>query len=261
MIRIMTTFRLLRRTSRASRFADVTVEVAASNRPEIEVTTMVVGSYRREAELGARWALRGHPAATKVTVIDVVIAETDTNVGDVYEATVHAVWQALGVEHDVPYVGFSDPAMVTSWLTSVFDRRLDAVTEARYWHQGQREPDTLSPLHAWLHLERAVPVGLHGRGDELLLSTENPYRSYEMDEHPETKVGPPRPLDVLSGSVGARLIDGAVILGHDGDDVCAGLVLRCDNGDLIIGTLGDERFLAINSVWAPAARAEYPMSS
>ncbi len=140
----MTTFRLLRQTNRSSRFAQVTVEVAASSRPEVEVTATAADEHRREAELGARWALRGLPTAAKVTVTDVVITEIDTSVGDVYEATAHAVWQALRVEHRAPYVGFSDPEMVASWLTSMSGRRLDAVTEARHWHEGRRASDAES---------------------------------------------------------------------------------------------------------------------
>src|SRR6266508_6754455 len=144
-IRSMTTFRLLRQTNRSSRFAQVTVEVAASSRPEVEVTATAADEHRREAELGARWALRGLPTAAKVTVTDAVITEIDTSVGDVYEATAHAVWQALRVEHRAPYVGFSDPEMVASCLTSMSVRRLDAVTEARHWHEGRRASDAESP--------------------------------------------------------------------------------------------------------------------
>jgi len=47
--------------------------------------------------------------------------------------------------------------------------------------------------------------------------------------------------------------DGAVITGPDGDLTCAGLVLRFDVGDLVIGTLGDEWFLAVGPM--PAAVA------
>ncbi len=160
--------------------------------------------------------------------------------GDVYEATARAVWQALRVEYPVPYVGFSDPGMVASWLGSMVGRRLKAVTEARYWCEGRREPDAESLLHAWLYFENAIPVGLHGRGDQLLLTKKNPYRSYDMDEYAETRVGPVRRPDVLSRFIGALLTDGAVIVGHDVDEVCAGLVLRFENGDLVIGTLGDD---------------------
>lgn len=254
-ISAMATFRLLEQTNRASRFAEVTVEVSPSSTPEVEVTPAVVNGYRREAELGARWALRRLPTALKVTVTSVMTTEVGTSTGDVYEATAHAVWQALGVRHDRPYVGFSDPEVVASWLREMLGRRLDAVTEARHWFEGRREPDAESLLHAWLHFEHAVPVGLHGRGEELLLSKENPYQSYDMDEHGETRVGPPQQPDILSGFVGARLSDGAVILGHDGDTVSAGLVLRFDNRDLNIGFVGDEWVLGVGPMPAPVLAA------
>ena len=252
MINIMTTFRLLRQTNRSSRFAEVTVEVAASSRTDVEVTAVAADDHRREAELGARWALHGLPPAAKVVVTDVLVTEVDTGPGDVYEATARAVWQALRVEHSAPYVGFNNPAMVVSWLSSMCGRRLDAATEARHWYEGRRGPDAESLLHAWLSFEHAAPVGLHVRGDRFLLAKEDPYRSYDMGEHGATRVGPARDPDVLSGFIGARLTDGTVIVGHDGDSVSAGLVLRFDNGDLVVGALGDEWVLAAGSV-PPAA--------
>jgi hypothetical protein len=256
-MRIMTTFRLLRQTSRSCRFAQVTVDVDPLGAPGIDVAATVAAEFRREAELGARWALRGVSTAAKVAVTAVVTTHIDTSTGDVYEATARAVWQTLNVQHKVPYVGFSDPGMVASWLTEMIGRRLDAVTEARHWQQNQREPDAASLLHAWLFFDHAMPVCLHGREDELLLAKEDPYRSYDMDEHGETRVGPALPPDVLSRFVGARLTDGAVIVGHDDDTVCAALDLRFDNGSLVIGTLSDEWILtadvepaAITSHWA-----------
>ncbi|MFE9207409.1 hypothetical protein [Micromonospora sp. NPDC007230] len=182
-IRIMTTFRLLRQTNRSSRFAEVTVEVKPSKRPDVEVTATATAEHRREADLGARWALRGLSEAAKVTVTDVVITQIDTSTGDVYEATAHAVWQALRIEHRAPYVGFSDPEMVASWLNDMAGRRLDAVTEARHWYDGRREPDAESLLHAWLYFEYTMPVGLHGVGDQLMPAKEDPYRSYDMDDY------------------------------------------------------------------------------
>ncbi|MFV2085731.1 hypothetical protein [Micromonospora sp. LOL_021] len=251
----MTTFRLRRQTSRSSRFAEVTVEVSPSSTPEVEVTTTVGVSaeHRREADLGTRWALRHNSPAVRVTVTDVVTTEVDTGTGDVYEATAHAVWQALGVEHSAPYVGFSDPLIVTSWLNDIAGRRLDAVAEARYWYEGRCEPDAASLLHAWLHFERAVPVGLHGRGDEFLLARKDPYLSYEMGDDGEVRVGPALPPDVLSRFVEAILTDGAVVTGSNGELTCTGLVLRLDAGDLAIGTLGDEWILAVGPM--PAAVA------
>ncbi len=251
----MTTYRLLRQTNRSARFAQVTVEAAALSQPFVEVTATAADEHCREAELGAWWALRGLSVAARVTVTDVVITEVDTSVGDVYEATARAVWQALGVEHDAPYAAFSDPEMVATWLTSMIGRRLDAVTEARHWYEDRREPDAESLLHAWLLFEHAVPVGLHGRGDQLLLAKEDPYRSYDMAGHGQTVVGPAIPPDVLSRFIGARLTDGAVIVGHDGEAVCAVLVLRFEDGNLVIGTLGDEWVLAVGSV--PPAAAHY----
>jgi hypothetical protein len=248
----MTTFRLAQQTSRSSRFAQVTVTVTASNRSEVEVMAAAADEHRRETELGARWALRGLPAA-KVTVTDVTVTEIDTSVGDVYEATAHAVWKALRVRQQVPYVGFSDLSMVASWLTSMCGRRLEAVTEARHWREGRREADAESLLHAWLFFEYAGPIGLHGCGDQVILAREDPYRSYDMDEHGQTRVGPTRSPDALSRFIGSRLTDGAVIVGPDGDAVCAGLVLRFNDGDLVVGTLGDEWVLSAGSVPASAA--------
>ncbi|MGW3893255.1 hypothetical protein ACWD69_31840 [Micromonospora chokoriensis] len=198
------------------------------------MTAVAVDEHRRKAELGARWALRGLPAEARVTVTDLVVTEVDTSVGDVYKAAARAVWQALRVQNPVPYVGFSDPRMVASWLKSMVGRPLEAVTEARYWCEGRREPD--------------------GRGDQLLLAKENPCRSYDIDEYGETRVGPARCPDVMSGFIGARLTDGAVIVDQDVDEVCAGLVLRFENGDFVIGTLGDEWVLAVGPVPSSAAR-------
>ncbi|WP_330440575.1 hypothetical protein OHB44_10235 [Micromonospora sp. NBC_00821] len=45
-----------------------------------------------------------------------------------------------------------------------------------------------------------------------------------------------------------------MIVGQDVDEVCAGLVLRFEDGDLVIGTLGDEWVLAVGQVPAAAAR-------
>jgi hypothetical protein len=240
----MTTFRLLRQTNRFSRFAQVSVDLAPSNQPEVEVTATVAGLYRREAELGARWALGGLPDPARVIVTDVVASDTDTGVGDVHEATAHAVWQALQVQHSVPYVAFSDPEMLAAWLEVMVSRRLEAVTEARHWYHGRRDPDATSLIHAWLLFENAVPLELHGRGDQLLLAKRDPYESYMVDDYGEVTVSPALPPDLLSQFVGSRLADGAVIVGHDGRSVCAGMVLRFDNKDLVVGSLGDEWVLA-----------------
>lgn len=94
---------------------------------------------------------------------------------------------------------------------------------------------------------------MHGHGGQLLLAKEDPYHSYDMDGHGQTRVGPAQSPDVLSKFVGSRLTDGAAIVGHDGDVACAGLMLRFDTGDLVVGTLGDEWVISVGSVPAPAA--------
>ena len=140
-IRSVTTFRLLRQTNRSSRFAQVTVEVAASSRPEVEVTATAADEHRAGSRAGRSVGSARPPHGGEGDRDRHGHHEIDTSVGDVYGATAHAVWQALRVEHRVPYVGFSDPEMVASWLTSMFGRRLDAVTEARHWHEGRRASD------------------------------------------------------------------------------------------------------------------------
>ncbi len=52
-MRVMTTFRLLRQTSRPCRFAQVTVDVDPSGGPGLEVAATVAAEFRHEADLGA----------------------------------------------------------------------------------------------------------------------------------------------------------------------------------------------------------------
>ncbi|MFI7553813.1 hypothetical protein ACIBQ2_29215 [Micromonospora sediminimaris] len=178
------------------------------------------------------------------------VTEVDTGVGDVYEATARAVWQSLSAANQRLYVGFSDPRMVTAWLRTMVGWRLDQVTEARHWHAEQRGPDAEGLLHAWLFFDHALPIRVHGRGDQFLLAVEDPYDSYDMGPYGQTEVGPAQHPDVLARLIGARLADGAVILDHHGEDSC-GLVLRFDTGDLTIATLADEWILAAGT--PPAA--------
>ncbi|WP_433731479.1 hypothetical protein ACQP2Y_22830 [Actinoplanes sp. CA-051413] len=210
----MTTFRLLRQTGRSARFARVSVEVAPSETASVEVIVDVDEHHRREAELGARCALQDQPA--RVTVTEVFTTDMDTGTGDVHEATARAVGQALGVDRSVPYAGFGDPQMISAWLTSRIGLRLDAATEAQQ----------SSGLAAWLLLANDLPIGLHGRGDQLRLVRDDPFPS-------------DGPTDgVLSRFVGQRFNAGAVIPAPDGEPGCAGLVLRFGDDDLVIGPQG-----------------------
>jgi hypothetical protein len=118
-----------------------------------------------------------------VTVTDIITTDVDTNVGDVYEATARAVWQALPVDPTPLSVGFSESEMVADWLRDRIGLRLVGVTEARHRYRGARDPDTAVGLvHVWLHFEHGPPVQLHGVGDDLELSLEDPYSGYDMEE-------------------------------------------------------------------------------
>ncbi|MFB9848796.1 hypothetical protein ACFFMR_00135 [Micromonospora andamanensis] len=150
-------------------------------------------------------------------------------------------WSATSFRHE---------AELGAWWALGSQPATVAVTEARHWYAGQRGPDAESLLHAWLLFDHAVPIGVRGRGDRFLLATEDPYGSYDMGQYGQTEVGPAQHPDVLARFVGARLTDGAVIVGHHGEDSC-GLVLRFDTGDLTIATLADEWILAAGT--PPAA--------
>lgn len=60
------------------------------------------------------------------------------------------------------------------------------------------------------------------------------------------------------------VVDGAVLLGHDGEAVCTGLVLPFDDRDLVLGVLGDEWVLFVvrcqrpplpTGLWHPSSAA------
>ncbi|MCM0678825.1 hypothetical protein NCC78_29755 [Micromonospora phytophila] len=235
-----TTWRLARQTARWCRFATVTVHVAAAAGPEVEVlrTLAVTPDQRREAELGAHAAL-GAGGRHRATVTEIRATEVDTGVGDVHEATARAVGQAVDDPRAPAYVGFGEPDLVAGWLRDRIGLRLDRVTEARHWYGGRRDGDAQSLLHAWLHFRHRPPMRLHGRGEELLLSMEEPYGTYDMAECGETRVGPARPPDVLAGPVGERLTGGAVLV-EAATGYCSGLLLRFGPAELLVATLGDE---------------------
>ncbi len=257
---VVTTFRLARQTARWRRFAAVTVDVVASPHDDAGVMVNATDNpaWRREAEMGARRALTAVPERSgfhRVLVVNIVATEADTGIGDIHEAAARAVWQALDVVPRPAYIGFSEPDLVADWLRDRLGLRVQAVTAARHWHRRQRGPDAESLIHAWLQFEKRAPVQLHGLGDALLLAVGNPYASYDMAEYGETRVGPAQTPDLLASIIGVRLTNAAVILGPSARASCAGLLLRLDATDLIIGTSGDDWVLGTDEL--PAAVRPY----
>lgn len=251
MTAVIATSRVARQTNQWARFAVVTVEVVPAATDDVVVAQGALRdeAFRREAVCAAYRALRHVPAgrgAHRVTVIHTVTSQVDTGVGDVYEATTRAVREALSLNPSLP-VGFSDPQLVAGWLRERIGRRLVQVTEARHWYNGERDPDTAASLiHAWLHFDQRPPTELHRHGDDLQLSAADPYPGYDMDQYGEVRVAPAGAPDLLADAVGRHLNDAAVILGPFSRPTCAGLLLRLDDVDLVIGTFCDEWVLALN---------------
>ncbi|WP_238323900.1 hypothetical protein [Salinispora pacifica] len=96
-------------------------------------------------------------------------------------------------------------------IEQVIGRNLVAVTEARHWHEGQRDGDVESLVHFWLHFQGVPPLMAHGSGELLGLEFSEPYASYDMGEHGETRVGLAQWPDMLGLLPGHRLLDAALI--------------------------------------------------
>jgi hypothetical protein len=256
---VIATFRLAQQTSRWARFAAVTVDVVPAADHVITVLPQADDreSVRSEAACGARDALRHMPRGDgfRVTVTDIRSTDADTGVGDVYESAARAVWQALNIDRPALSLGFSKPDIVAEWLRDRVGLHLAAVTEARHWYRGERGPDADSLIHAWLHFDDRPPTRVHGHGDDLLLSTGDPYSDYEMAEAGEVRVRPAKAPDLLARLVGRRLTNAAVILGPLARPTTAGVLLSMDGVDVVIGTFCDEWTLATDQ--PPAHLAPY----
>jgi hypothetical protein len=137
------TFRVSRQTSRSCRFARVSVTVSESAAVSVEVAPDAShdGIWHREAALGASRALRDLPRPYRVSVTNILATTVDTGVGDVYEATARAVWQAAGLRHEHRDAGFCEPELVAGRFRDLTGHTLDQVTESRLWHQGARGGD------------------------------------------------------------------------------------------------------------------------
>ncbi|MFG3579033.1 hypothetical protein [Micromonospora chersina] len=142
----------------------------------------------------------------------------------------------------------TDPAATAELLRRVVGRRLEAVTEARYWHEGVRDGDAGSLLHFWLHVDGNPPLMVHGAGEDLSLSFSEPYESYDMEDQGETRVGPAAAPDVLAGLPGQRLLDAALIQRPTPVPSVGGVLLRCERLDLVVASVGDEWVLTLGAV-------------
>jgi hypothetical protein len=56
---------------------------------------------------------------------------------------------------------------------------------------------------------------LHGHGDQLPLSTEDPYPGYDMDESGEVRITAASTRDLLASVVGRQLTDAAVMRSNE----------------------------------------------
>ena len=92
----------------------------------------------------------------------------------------------------------NDPGAAAELLRDLIGQRLLAVTEARFWFEGQRDDDAASLLDFWLHFEGKPTLMAHGCGEDLSLELVGPYPSYEMQECGETRVGPAQEPDLLA---------------------------------------------------------------
>jgi hypothetical protein len=227
-------FRILRQTSRWCRFAAATVDVVPATAHAVTVAQRIGGWRRIEAAAGAGHALHRLPAGSggyRVTVTDVEATNVDTGVGDIHEASARAVWQAIGVNPQPAYLGFSEPDVVAAWLRDRIGLTVVDVTEARHPSAGL--------VHAWLHFAHRPPSMLRNCGNHLRLSTSDP----QVDEAGDLRTGPVTPLNPLAEIIGRPLNNAALIIGTAPEPSCAGFVLQTDDSELVIGTLGGEWIL------------------
>ena len=138
----------------------------------------------------------------------------------------------------------SDRNATAAALRRVIGRELISVAEARYWYKGERGSDPDSLVHLWLHFAGVPPLMLHGHGEEVSLTFEEPYAPYDMQEHGEVRVGPAQAPDMLADFTGQRLRGAALIQGYTASPSVGGVQFRFEHQDLVIASLGDEWVLA-----------------
>jgi hypothetical protein len=141
-----------------------------------------------------------------------------------------------------------DRAATAELLRRVVGRNLEAVTEARYWHEGVRDGDAESLLHFWLHFDGNPPLMMHGVGEHLSLSCSEPFGSYDMEDQGERRVGPAAAPDMLANLPGQRLLNAALIQGYTPIPSVGGVLMRFERLDLVVASLGDEWVLAQGAI-------------
>ncbi|GAB3155107.1 hypothetical protein GCM10027290_50800 [Micromonospora sonneratiae] len=134
----------------------------------------------------------------------------------------------------------SDPVTTAALLRPLPGRRLLAVTEARHWFDERPVPGIPGLLHFWLHFEGAPAIMAHGCGELLMLTEEEPYPSYDMQEYGRTVVGPVHPTDLLGEVVGQCLVDVGLIQGYSTLPTVGGVLFRFERTELLVATLADE---------------------
>ncbi|MEV6969844.1 hypothetical protein AB0M47_32485 [Hamadaea sp. NPDC051192] len=239
-------FRLAIQTSKWSRFAQVDVDVLpAANDDVAVVDDSIREDMRRAALLGGRQVLHLLPGTNQITIMRITVSPVDTSVADVAEATARAVWNAYGMpQHDV---SLHDQWLVEHQLAELRGRTLLAVTEARHWFAGRRDDDATSLIHPWFHLENAAPIQLHVHGEDLMLSTAEPYTPYDMDEYGQIRVGPAQPPDLLAEVVGQRLRATTPLRTQWASEGRVGAILmEFSSTRILIGASGDDWVLVDN---------------
>jgi hypothetical protein len=231
------TFRVSRQRSRSCRFARVSVAVSESAAASVDVAPDAShdAAWRRQAALGASRALRDLPRPFRVSVTNIRATIVDTGVGDVYEATARAVWQAAGISHEHHDADFCELQLVAGRFRDLIGHRLDQVTESRFWHQGARGSDADSLVHVWLQFAGALPLRLHINDEALSLAIVDPGTGFDMQEHDEIRIGPAQPPDLLARFIGRHLTAVTVFRGHSPDLQRGGLRLDFDGEQLVMG--------------------------
>lgn len=238
-------FRLSVQTSGWSRFAAVEVDVVPADRDGVTLAAdSVADILGQSAVVGARQALRTLPGTNHVTITMMRTSPVDTGVGDVFEATLRAVWSAYGMpDHDT---SLRDPWLVDQLFRELHGRDLLAVTESRYRLDGVRDGETDSLVDVWLHFAHTPPIQLEVRFEDLVVSRQSPYPSSELGTRGELRVGPAQLPDLLATALGGRLLSSAAVAGANTSAGSAGVILLALTTARVVLAATNDRLLLLN---------------